>query len=69
MHIYTTHMKYAHVKDMIINEGSKKILPFFTMVGDLGNVEGVVVRACAEVLPPLVLGVGTGASSLSTAFA
>ncbi len=40
---------------------------FFTMVGDLGNVERVVVRACAEVLPPIVLGVGTGDSSLSTA--
>jgi hypothetical protein len=47
----------------------KKYYLFFTMVRDLGNVEGVVVRACAEVLPPVVLGVGAGASLLSTAIA
>ena len=37
----------------------KKYYLFFPMVGDLRNVEGVVVRACAEVLPPVVLGVGS----------
>ncbi len=61
-------MKYAYVKDIIRMREVKINYLFFTMVGDLGNVV-VVVRACAEVLRPVVHGVATRASSLSTALA